>query len=216
MTNRIRITNWYALTSTVLLAVAVILGMLVRGEGSPQVDRDFIDRVQGWTGGLATALQRIGDGIGGTIGAVISAVLLLGISAKLRWRTELGFLLILVALRILALLLKPLFGSPRPTSADAFRLQDYLHLGYPSGHSMTAAMIGSTIALIGWHRLETRGGRILAAFTGIAVTLLVGWSRIWAGAHWPTDVLGGWLFGIGLALLAWGTATSGPWHQDTQ
>ena len=90
--------------------------------------------------------------------------------------------------------MKHLFDRPRPeVVAAATPLETP---GFPSGHAMMAAVAYGTVAyLVG--RLGT--GRIrTATWVGAGlVILLIGLSRIYLGVHYPTDVLAGWLAGVG-------------------
>jgi membrane-associated phospholipid phosphatase len=67
---------------------------------------------------------------------------------------------------------------------------------FPSGHTTTATLFAICWAWalmaripLGWAR------RAMWAVAGLYVAV-TGWSRIWLGVHWPTDVLGGLLFGV--------------------
>lgn len=203
MTNRTHITHLLLVVTGFCLVVATCLGVLVRGDRRLHLDQRLLKWVQDWQGDLPTMLQRAGDAIGSTAGAIVLAAALLILCGLKQWRMEVTYLLLLVGLRLAGLLLKPVFQSPRPGEEDATRLQDYHHFGFPSGHSMTAAIAGATIILIAMHRTDRKRSKGLAITIGTAIPLLTGWSRIWAGAHWPSDVLGGWLYGVAFSVAAW-------------
>ena len=83
----------------------------------------------------------------------------------------------------------------RPPTAAA--LTSAHGFSYPSGHTQAATVTYSAILLVvGW-QLSRPGPRLRLASATIVTALVaaVGVSRVLLGAHWPSDVLGGWLLG---------------------
>ncbi len=100
-------------------------------------------------------------------------------------------------------ILKAAIGRPRPTDELIEVLIEYPNLSFPSGHVVFyVQFFGFLLYLVA---RQTRPGwqRSMAMFlVGWPITL-VGMSRVYLGAHWPSDVLGGYLVGgIALFLMA--------------
>lgn len=89
-------------------------------------------------------------------------------------------------------LLKVMVGRPRP---DLAQLVDVGQLAFPSGHATTSAVVGASLALVLTRRREWRSAVWIWAGSGMA-SFLIGFSRLYLGVHWPTDVAGGWLLGL--------------------
>ena len=88
-----------------------------------------------------------------------------------------------------------LIDRPRP-SADLVRVGVEVHGGsFPSGHVLTIVAIFGFIVFLAYARVRPSWQRtlILLAF-GLPIAV-VGVARIYAGHHWPSDVLGGYMLG---------------------
>jgi undecaprenyl-diphosphatase len=102
---------------------------------------------------------------------------------------------------LLGSLLKLGFARPRPDIVE--HLTHAASSSFPSGHATLSAVAFLTLGA-----LMARGqedGKVKALILGgaILLTLLVGFSRIYLGVHWPTDVLAGWCLGAAWAALWW-------------
>ncbi|MFF3652622.1 phosphatase PAP2 family protein [Streptomyces sp. NPDC002181] len=102
----------------------------------------------------------------------------------------LGFLLLAQGMRYAVL---NSVARPRPPVAD--RVTHASGFSFPSGHTSTSALVAGLLAWAVWRAASPAAARLWwVLFACWAVT--VGLTRVYLGVHWPTDVLGGWLYAL--------------------
>jgi undecaprenyl-diphosphatase len=105
-------------------------------------------------------------------------------------------------LRLVSQLLKSAFASPRPGveyQPDPSAVSTTY--GYPSGHAATATVVAIMFVLF-VHALDVpRWARWTAIAAALGVISLAMFARIHVGAHWPSDTIGGVLFGVATVAL---------------
>jgi undecaprenyl-diphosphatase len=66
---------------------------------------------------------------------------------------------------------------------------------------MIAMVVYLSLSLCLAQRYPRRNQKVYIIASGLIITLMVGFSRVYLGVHYPSDVLGGW--GFGLIFVLW-------------
>jgi undecaprenyl-diphosphatase len=166
----------------------------LRGLRSP-VDLS-VPRGPTWAKDMMRDISALGSGVVltlGVLGVVIYLVL------EQRRRSAVAVALTCLGGVGLDLLLKSIAERPRPTIVP--HLTDVTTTSFPSGHTLLSAIIylsvGTTVAL----RARSRSIAAFAIGFPALLTILVGFSRVYLGVHYPTDVLASWSAGLAWTLL---------------
>ena len=130
-----------------------------------------------------------------------------GILYFVRWRLSAVLLLVSTAGGILlTTVLKAVFRRARPEIIDSGYTAGFY--SFPSGHATVAVGFYGALTLILAYRL--RGpARWAVVAVGTLVVLAIGFSRLYLGVHYPTDVLAGflaaplWLVSVGTVYVLW-------------
>lgn len=125
--------------------------------------------------------------LGTTLAAIILALVR-------RWRYFFALLASVVGSEIFVWLLAHLIHRSRPPLVNA--LAPEMTYSFPSGHGFVAFSFYGLIAYFIVRTTNKKLVKILAVLGGVAIVAVIGFSRIYLGAHWPSDVLASYASGV--------------------
>ncbi len=96
--------------------------------------------------------------------------------------------------------LKSLAMRPRPSPILIHVTGAPTGFSFPSGHALIYFSLFGTLAILAWHRLGSKARMLSLVLCG-GILVLGGSARVALGAHWPSDILGGWLISLVWTLL---------------
>ena len=185
----------------VLTLGAWIFGLTVEelSEGDTHLDTRFAawlheHATDGWTTFFEN-VTRLGNV------PVLAAVTLVAaiVLARKRLTSELELLLLAAfGAQILTFGLKLGFERERPFFPDPLATESTY--SFPSGHAYVSLAVYGTIGYIAARHATTRGRQIGILVAAAGLILLIGFSRLYLGVHYLSDVIAG--FSLGLAWVA--------------
>ena len=189
-----------ALLWALLLSLTITLSALAATDGTLPGDR-----------GIASWLQDIsfpGETLADAVRSITSTQVVLATGAALAlllwlrgYRLEaLAFAVGLVILPLLQAGIKEIVDRPRP-SPDLVEIRaSFSSPSFPAGHVMSPTYVYGFLIYLAASLPLPAPARISLATASTAVLALTGPANVWLGVHWPSDLLGGYAWGVTLLL----------------
>lgn len=177
-----------------------LLDDALEGDGLARIDepaaRWLATHREGWLNSSLTLITHLGD-------APIQTLWLTLVCAVAAWRARSWLPAILglvggVGIAVIIVTAKTLVGRQRPD--PPFALVHSHGFSFPSGHAAGAAAVGllSAWMLCRWV-IHPWAAQVAVWALTLTVVALIGFSRLYLGVHFVTDVLAGWLLGAAWA-----------------
>ena len=190
------------------LAFIAVAGEVVEGD-TQQVDEAIVQwfrdpgnpadsRGPAWLTEAAIDITSLGS-------TVVLFMIVLAVAGFLWIQNQHRLLLLLLAAliggNVMNGLIKTAFARPRPSVVP--HLREVFTYSFPSGHAALSAIVYLTIGVLLFEVVRGASARIYCLAVAMLATALVGFSRVYLGVHYPSDVLAGWAVGITWAALCW-------------
>lgn len=124
---------------------------------------------------------------------IITALLFL----LFKYKREAAFIMAISLTGLVTFSLKRLFSRPRPTDEHVTLIESYKNHSFPSGHTLSYVVFFGFLILL-MRNLKSVPTSLRNVITGFSIMMFIVGpiSRIYLGAHWFTDILGGMLIGL--------------------
>ena len=161
------------------------------------IDREFSEEVQEHAHPVLDTIMKGISVFGYVPLSIIMAAIISLIFYFFKYKKEAVFVLLTLLSGIVSAGTKLLINRPRPTK-DLVRIVEKAESqSFPSGHVLFYIVFFGFLTFL-MFQLKTipKGIRLLVGFFSLTLIFTVPFSRVYLGAHWFTDVVGGSLIGI--------------------
>ena len=203
-----RTRHLYAVAAACLLLFAW-LGQAVLANRTLPFDLAIRNSIHGWASPALTTLM-IGVTQMGAPSVLITITIIVGVYLVVKRQAPLAAVLALSTIGASAAdeSIKLVYHRPRPLAF--FGYDEPMTYSFPSGHSTTSICFYGLLAVMLAGSMKSRTHRRALWTAASLLVLSIGFSRVYLGVHYPTDVLGGYAFGL-VWLLGVVNALAGKW-----
>ncbi|GAC1319195.1 MAG: phosphatase PAP2 family protein [Thermoleophilaceae bacterium] len=174
----------------VLLLLGFATGRLIT-DANPHWDGALLADVRGTGAGALTDAMRFVTSLGATLVLdVVFVLAICGAALRRRMRVVVFILLASPGTVLLVQILKQWVGRPRPA---ALHLSGASGLSWPSGHASSSLALYGAIALVLALPARRRAITLLGVCVAVVLVAAIGFSRLYLGVHYPSDVAAAWL-----------------------
>ncbi|MFC5284959.1 phosphatase PAP2 family protein [Pedobacter alpinus] len=110
------------------------------------------------------------------------------------WRISLEITIVLILSSGLNVVLKRIISRPRPPEINRLVFADFT--SFPSGHAMSAITFYGFIIYLSYLLIKKYWLKYSVIIICCLMVLLIGFSRVYLGVHYPSDILAGYFAGI--------------------
>ena len=125
--------------------------------------------------------------------ALVSVLVAVALLSRRSWFDAVAWLVAVLGGEALNLLLKDLFARPRPSFEHPLVVET--SYSFPSGQAMESLVVYGMLAYFAVLTLRSQRMLVVTVSGAAVVVALIGFSRVYLGAHYVSDVVGGFAAG---------------------
>lgn len=187
------ILNFLSLFLFLYISLGVLNGSFV------YLDNAILAIIYSFRDPVMTEIMYLASFLGGGVTLLLATIIVVVLAFKKHKREAALFTFAVLFGYALNNAIKYFLKIPRPDIDPLFNAGFY---GFPSGHAMNSFIFYGLLAYFIFHFTRNRGLGVLTAIVSAIIILLVGFSRLYLGVHYPSDVLAGFAAGFWLLTTA--------------
>lgn len=175
----------------------IALTILVSLFPASYIDREFSEEVQEYQNPVLDVVMKTVSWFGYMPYSLIMVVLVAIAFYLFKYKKESLYILLTLVSGLVSWLAKFAVNRPRPSESVVRIMGETKYQSFPSGHVLFYVIFfGFLVILMYQLKSIPKWLRLLVAISSLFLIFTIPISRVYMGAHWFTDVLGGFLLGM--------------------